>query len=284
MLPLTHASFTRIPPLLLSTPTPSSYVPEPKTFLHHASAEVKQLWTVAVLLLMARAATPVRAGIAALLVAATMLALPRRLWQPQLLRLGALSGVLFFFTLIGAQAGAWGDMQGPAAAALPRLRGLRCNGRSCPAPVSTQLRAWPAMKLLVLPFRCPAGAEGVPPVLSNRAVPEAAAAAGAGAAAAVAAELPSSMAALGAAPYRYVLFHFGWITVTKRSLNLAIAFAGLTFAALQGASLCLVTTPPEAMAAAVGRALAPLGLLGLPVKELVLTQLLALRFMATVGG
>lgn len=90
------------------------------------------------------------------------------------------------------------------------------------------------------------------------------------------------MAALGASPYHYVLFHFGWITITKRSLNLAVALAGLTFAALQSASLCLVTTPPEAMAGAVGCALRPLGLLGLPVRELVLTVLLALRFMAMV--
>lgn len=135
----------------------------------------------------------------------------------------------------------------------------------------------------------------MPPVLSDRAVPAAAAAAsgtgaaaaaaaGSAAASAAAAELPASMAALGAPPYRYVLFHFGWITVTKRSLSLAVALTSLTFAALQSASLCLVTTPPEAMARAVGRALRPLGLLGVPVRELVLTVLLALRFMAMVGG
>lgn len=109
-----------------------------------------------------------------------------------------------------------------------------------------------------------------------------AAAAASGAAAAAPDALPASMAALGAPPYRYVLFHWGWVTITRRSLNLAVALAGLTFAALQGASLCLVTTPPEAIAGAVGRALRPLGLLGLPVRELVLLMLLALRFMATV--
>ncbi|PRW58940.1 serine threonine- kinase Nek1 isoform X5 [Chlorella sorokiniana] len=227
--------------LSLSSAPYSSYVPEPKTFLHHASAEVKQLWTVAVLLLMARASTPVRLAIVAVLALSTVASLPRRLWEPQLLRLGGLCGVLFFFTLIGA--------------------------------------------------------EGVPPVLSDRAVPAAtagaaaaaatAASSGAAAAAtaagsAAAAELPASMAALGAPNYRYVLFHFGWITVTKRSLNLAVALTSLTFAALQSASLCLVTTPPEAMATAVGRALRPLGLLGVPVRELVLTVLLALRFMAMV--
>ena len=117
----------------------------------------------------------------------------------------------------------------------------------------------------------------MPPVLSDRGAGIASAAASA------AGELPASMAALGGPRYRYVLFHFWFITITKRSLSLALAFAGLTFTALQAASLCLVTTPPESMAKAVGRALSPLGLLGLPVKELVLTMLLALRFMATVS-
>ncbi|KAL4425750.1 hypothetical protein ABPG75_009766 [Micractinium tetrahymenae] len=215
--------------LNLSSAPYSSYIPEPKTFLHHASAEAKQLWTVGVLLVMARASPPVRLAIAALLLAATVAALPARLWRSQLARLGGLCAVLFFFTIIGA--------------------------------------------------------EGVPPVLSDRSLPAAAAAAAAGsaggAAAAAAGELPASMAQLGGPPYRYVVFHFWFITITKRSLNLALALTGLTFAALQSASLCLVTTPPEAMARAVGRALSPLGLLGLPVRELVLTTLLALRFMAT---
>lgn len=82
--------------------------------------------------------------------------------------------------------------------------------------------------------------------------------------------------------YRYVLIHLGPMSVTKRSLALAITFTSLAFSALQSASLCLVTTPPERMALALGRFMSPLGLLGLPVKELVLTVLLSLRFMATV--
>lgn len=61
-----------------------------------------------------------------------------------------------------------------------------------------------------------------------------------------------------------------------------MALTGLTFTALQSASLCLVTTPPERMAEAVGRALGPLRWVGVPVSELVLTVLLALRFMGTV--
>ena len=222
-------------------------MPEPKTFLHHASAEVKQLWTVAALVIMARAALPVRLAIVALLVAATVVALPRRLWRPQLVRLGGLCAVLFFFTLIGASGRVCASREGARWAAARHPPSACCCG-------------------------CPVAAGGeVAPVLSNRSADVA-----------PATGLPASMAQAGAPPYSYVLLRVGWVTVTKRSLNLAVAIAGLTFAALQSASLCLVTTPPEGMARAVGRALRPLGLLGLPVQELMLTMLLALRFMATV--
>ncbi len=79
----------------------SAYVPEPKTFLHHASAEAKQLWMVAVLLVTAGASAPVRLAAVALLVGATVAALPQRMWEPQLKRLGGLCALLFIFTAIG---------------------------------------------------------------------------------------------------------------------------------------------------------------------------------------
>jgi energy-coupling factor transporter transmembrane protein EcfT len=94
--------------------------------------------------------------------------------------------------------------------------------------------------------------------------------------------LPSSMVDVIGQTYNYVVVNLGPFSITKRSLSLAITLSGLMFVALQCASLCLITTPPERMAFAVGRALYPLGILGVPVKELVLTVLLALRFMATV--
>jgi general transcription factor 3C polypeptide 2 len=206
--------------LSISAAPYSSYIPEPKTLLHHASAEAKQLWVVAALALMARTSTPMRLLVCSFVAAATIASLPPRLWRPQLLRVGALSALIFVFAA--------------------------------------------------------AGADGVAPLLSDRAAPAAAAAAAAGG-------LPASMAPLAPSTYRYVVLNLGgFVTVTKRSLVLAVALSGLTFTALQAASLCLVTTPPERMAVAVGRALRPLGALGVPVAELVLTVLLALRFMATV--
>jgi len=110
------------------------------------------------------------------------------------------------------------------------------------------------------------GAEGVPPVLQTRAV-------------------PPGLDGLPAVPhgsYAYVVLHVFFVTVTHRSVNLGITAAALTFCALQSASLCLVTTPGEEMAAALRWWLAPLRALRVPVQEIALTLLLSLRFMSLV--
>jgi len=71
--------------------------------------------------------------------------------------------------------------------------------------------------------------------------------------------LPASLEGINAplkpdVPYSYVVFNlFGWITITRRSINLAITASALTFCALQSASLCLVTTPGEEMALGLSR-------------------------------
>ncbi|WIA32057.1 hypothetical protein OEZ86_002909 [Tetradesmus obliquus] len=100
--------------------------------------------------------------------------------------------------------------------------------------------------------------------------------------------LPGSMEGLNMrlapdTPYSYVLLDLGgFVTVTRRSVNLAITAAALTFCALQSASLCLVTTPGEEMALALGRWLAPLRPLGVPTQRIAFTLLLSLRFMSLV--
>lgn len=112
------------------------------------------------------------------------------------------------------------------------------------------------------------GADGVPPVLQPRAPP-------AGLDSLPACPPPE-------APYEYVLLHAWFITVTKRSVNMAITAATLTFSSLQAASLVLVTTPGEEMALALRRWLAPLALVGVKTQEVALTLLLSLRFMSLV--
>jgi energy-coupling factor transport system permease protein len=155
-----------------------------------------------------------RLCLAAVVALLTIAAMPKRLWKPQLLRVGGLCALIFLFTAFGSV-----DMT---------------------------------------------------PVLSDRSLPPSVGDV----------VIPSSVPDLGQPSYRYVVLRLGPFSVTKRSLGLASTIAGLTFAALQGASLALVTTPPERMALALGHALKPLGVLGVPVRELVLTVLLSLRFMA----
>ncbi len=68
-----------------------------------------QLWLLVLLVLMARASAAARLALTAGLAGLTAAALPRRLWQPQLRRLGTLSAVLFALTAIAAGAAYWMD-------------------------------------------------------------------------------------------------------------------------------------------------------------------------------
>jgi general transcription factor 3C polypeptide 2 len=119
------------------------------------------------------------------------------------------------------------------------------------------------------------GADGVPPLLQPRAPP--------GALEGLSAAAAQGSLLVPADPgYAYVIFNAGLFTVTRRSLNLAVTASSLTFCALQGASLCLVTTPGEEMALALRRFLWPLRLLGVQTRRVALTLLLSLRFMSLV--
>jgi general transcription factor 3C polypeptide 2 len=190
----------------------SSFVPTPVTPLHRVDARIKQLWLLAIYVLIARATPWLRVFVAGAVAGLTVATLPRRLWEAQLKRLAAICGLIFVFTAIGA--------------------------------------------------------DGVPPLLQPRALPNAVEA------------LPPLAPE---APYSYVLLNLGgFITVTRRSVNLAITAAALTFCALQSASLCLVTTPGEEMAVALQQWLAPLRILRVPTRRIGVTLLLSLRFMGLV--
>lgn len=210
--------------LSISSVPYGSYVPNPEGFMHRTSAEMKQLWTIALLIIVSRSPTSIQLLIPVSVALTTLVALPKRLSRPQILRVATLCAAAFILTLLGA--------------------------------------------------------DSLPPVLSDRAPPISV-----DGTALTSDGLPASLAGAGGSRnYRYVLLNLGLITVTKRSVSLAVTLAALTFTALQAASLCLITTPPERIAIALGRALAPLRLIGLGgfIKELTLTVLLALRFTATV--
>ncbi|MBM0740207.1 energy-coupling factor transporter transmembrane protein EcfT [Phormidium sp. CLA17] len=82
--------------------------------------------------------------------------------------------------------------------------------------------------------------------------------------------------------YRYVLLKFGSLTVTRRSLDLAIRVSTLLFTLLYSTNLFLLTTAPEAVTAAIENWMSPLRRFKVPVTEIALTLTLSLRFIPLV--
>ena len=85
-----------------------------------------------------------------------------------------------------------------------------------------------------------------------------------------------------ATDYRYVLFQNGVITITNRSLSLAIRFGTLLFTLLYSTTLYLLTTSPEEITAGLEDLMSPLRRVGVPVTEIALTLTLSLRFIPLV--
>ena len=201
----------------------STYVPRPVTFLHRVMPELKVLWVVGLLFLLATGSLTFRLIMTLLVCCISVLALPERLWKPQLLRVGVLSLLVLVMTACGS--------------------------------------------------------DGVPPVVSPRTVSAVTDTDTVGITLG-----GSSMAQLSSLvpSYRYTVLNLGIFSVTKRSFALAVTLSSLTLVTLQTASLSLVSTSPERMAAALRTFLYPLSLVGVPVQHIYIMLLLSLRFMATV--
>ena len=82
--------------------------------------------------------------------------------------------------------------------------------------------------------------------------------------------------------YRYVLFKGGSITVTQRSVDLAIRYGTLLFTLLYSTNLFLLVTAPEEITAAIEDWMSPLRRFNLPITEIALTLTLSLRFIPLV--
>lgn len=82
--------------------------------------------------------------------------------------------------------------------------------------------------------------------------------------------------------YRYVLLKIGSLTMTRRSLDLAIRVSTLLFTLLYSTNLFLLTTAPEAVTAAIENWMSPLRRFKVPVTEIALTLTLSLRFIPLV--
>ena len=88
--------------------------------------------------------------------------------------------------------------------------------------------------------------------------------------------------------YKYVLFDrpkflfLPHITITRRSLDVAIRISTLIFTLIYSTSLYLLTTAPEEITEGLDDLMSPLRRLNIPVSEIVLTLTLSLRFIPLV--
>jgi len=82
--------------------------------------------------------------------------------------------------------------------------------------------------------------------------------------------------------YYYLLINESWLTVTRRSLELAIRVSTLIFTLIYSTNLYLLTTAPEEITAGLDRLMTPLRRVGVPVTEILLTLTLSLRFIPLV--
>ncbi|KAH9328997.1 hypothetical protein KI387_001105, partial [Taxus chinensis] len=99
------------------------------------------------------------------------------------------------------------------------------------------------------------GTDGAPPLVQMRTPPPSML------------HVPSIPPALGA--YSYVLMKIGPLQLTRKGLSVATTATCLSFTVLQSASLCLTTTTPEQLAAALRWYMLPSAHIGAPVDEII---------------
>ncbi len=82
--------------------------------------------------------------------------------------------------------------------------------------------------------------------------------------------------------FNYIVLQQGPITVTRRSLDLAVRVSTLLFTLIYSTNLFLLTTAPEEVTAAIENWMSPLRRFNIPVTEIALTLTLSLRFIPLV--
>jgi energy-coupling factor transport system permease protein len=82
--------------------------------------------------------------------------------------------------------------------------------------------------------------------------------------------------------YRYILLQAGPVTITRRSLDLAVRVSTVIFTLIYSTNLYLLTTAPEEITAGLESLMRPLRRLNIPVTEIALTLTLSLRFIPLV--
>lgn len=81
----------------------ASYVPRPRTWLHDMLPEIKLMWIVGILFLVAKTSSSTfRLALTGMMALVTMLSFPVRVWKPQLVRVAGVSLIVFVLTACGS--------------------------------------------------------------------------------------------------------------------------------------------------------------------------------------
>jgi len=221
------------------------YLETPITWLHKLDSRVKLAWLMSFLVVPLLATLEWRMGIVAALIGLTLVSgIPFRVWRQQMGWLLALA--LYVCSLIAIAPdglNAEHQMRLPA----DELKFSQHSGVLSAAPTP---RPW----FQILNPEKPADPMGLQ----------------------IGPDLPQPTT------YRYVLFQKGPITVTERSLTLAIRFSTLLFTLLYSTTLFLLTTSSEEITTGLESLMLPLRRFNIPVTEIALTLTLSLRFIPLV--
>jgi len=226
------------------------YLEQPVTWLHYLDSRVKLIWLMSFLAVPLLANPYCRLAVVVVLILFTLSArIPLRVWRQQMGWLLMLAVFVFILTAI-APDGLAVDHQ----PRLPQADILMVESAETSAQESPQPRPW------YNPFGI--GRESVPEASETETV--------------ILTNLPQPT------DYRYILLEAGPVTITRRSLDLAVRVSTVIFTLIYSTNLYLLTTAPEEITAGLESLMLPLRRLNIPVTEIALTLTLSLRFIPLV--
>ncbi|MBL1174538.1 energy-coupling factor transporter transmembrane component T family protein [Pantanalinema sp. GBBB05] len=225
------------------------YLEQPITWMHRLDPRVKLAWLMTFLAAPFLANPLWRLSLVGLLILLTVTALiPLRVWRQQMGWLLALCLLVFTLTMILPD--------GLNANHQPRLPANELAFAQQPTsiPPAPEPQPW------YNPFGWGQSPSGQKPEATPTEAPD----------------LPQPT------DYNYVLLKKGPLTITRRSLDLAVRVSTLLFTLVYSTNLFLLTTSPEEITAAIENWMEPLQRFNLPVTEITLTLTLSLRFIPLV--